>query len=392
MSSIIRKPSLSVKLNTVALSDVLSARVQAGFNMRVAEARVELRALPADIMPWDEIEITMGGTVGTAAVRFDGYFISAENQLYPKQTTLLCKGKLARAEWQINDTNIDMSGYPGNPGFPDETMVSDVLYVAKVSDGWTPGDIPDYMPTIGGTGQILGHYATDYGFEWAKGESGLSFIERLDAVCLGWRTYDTFDGTIKRTQITAIPGASAAFTFTEGIDIFRATESTTILDVKNEVIVSGFPGKDGDDDIEHTARGGNPFLIYFGDLSQMYHTQEFSSPMIEFEKITDKPSGYGLSCEEVALWMLDELNVYSERVMLTTPRDDVIEPGDTIAVVAPIRLDIDSRKFWVQQVDVGLIGGAFTQVLTCITGIPVSMEMESGDDIITEASEDIWSE
>lgn len=391
MSTTIRTPSLSVALNGAPLSDVLSARVQTGFNLRVAEAQVVLTAPPsANIMPWDEIEITMGGTVGTAAVRFTGFFISYENQLYPKETVLHCKGRLGLAEVLEASTNIDMSTYPGNPGHYDQVMVSTVLYICGLAGAWTPSG-EDSLPDIGGTGQLLGHTSWDDGFEWRTGESGLSFIERLDEVCLGWRTYDTFDGTIKRTQITCIPGASASATFTEHVDIYRATEETSIIGSRNRVVINGFPGRQEQVEISHTAEAENAFLIRDGN--QWYLSHSLSSPMIEFQNNADKPAGYGLACEEVAHWLLDELNVYSEKVQLTTPRDDVIEPGDTIAIVSPTRLGISSRKFWVQEVDLE-IGrqGAFSQVLTCITGIPLQMQMQTGDTFVTEAGDALWSE
>jgi len=364
MSTTIRTPSLAVTLEGAPLSDVLSARVQAGFNLRVAEAQVTLRALPAGIMPWDEVMIAMGGTAGTAAVRFTGFFVSSKNQLYPKETTLVCKGHLGLAEVLEAQTNVDMATWPGDPGHEDEVMISTVLYIC----GLVPA-VP--APAIGGTGQLLGHTSWDWGFEWAKGESGLAFIERLDEVCLGWRTYDTFDGTIKRTQITTIPAASASATFTEHVDIFRATEEMSIIEARNRVVVDGFPGRKEQVEISFTASGGNQFLRTVGG-AQWYLTHKFSSPMIEFEKIADKPTGYGLSCEEVALWLLTEMNAYSEKVMLVTPRDDVIEPGDTIHLNAPTRLGVH-RNLWVQEVNIEINRqGAFSQVLTCIARIPVN--------------------
>jgi hypothetical protein len=203
------------------------------------------------------------------------------------------------------------------------------------------------------------------GFNWEKGESGLSFIEKIEDVGLGWRTFDGMDGTIKRTQISTIAAGSAQFTFTEGVDIYRATESDTVLESRNRVYVEGYNG----DKTErtYTAEAANPWLVGSGTnpTTQWYFTDNISSPMIE--TATSIGGTVGISAREVASWKLAELNRRVQRVILTTPRDDLVEPGDTICVVAPTRLDITSRNYWVQNVDVSIDRrGKFSQVLTCI--------------------------
>ena len=388
----IRKPSIVVKLNgSTTLTDVLSVRTQHGFNLRVAEAQVTLRALPAGIQPWDEIEIRMdANTTPATTVRFVGYFVSADNQLYPKETILHCRGRLALAEVLEAEVNVDMSSYAywliygGSYGHTDEVMVTTILYICRSAL------VPDPAPAaIGGTGKTLGTVSWGRGFGWDAGETGLSFIDRLDAVCLGYRTYDTFDGTITRKQISSIPASVPDFTFAEGVDIYRATETKSILEARNRIVVKGFPGWDSKTPITYTAEGGNPFLLEVGG-SQWYMTQNIDSPMIEKELEAD--AGDGLSCEEVANWQLDELNCYAEKVVLTTPRADVIAPGDTIAVSAPIRLGV-GNNFWVQEVDCEINRqNAFSQVLTCIRGVPMMLLMADGTYLVTEAGASIWAE
>ena len=255
---IIRKPSLSVSLNGTPLTGVLSARCGHGFDRRVAEATVVLTALPAGIMPWDVIEITMGGTDATAELRFSGFFVSHENTLYPKGKVLNCKGKLGLAEVLEKEVNTDMSSYAAyihdpplddSYGHADEVMISTVLATCRLTGAWVPSG-EDVYTGIGGTGIVLGTVSHGRGFDWLEGESGTSFIERLDSICLGYRTYDTFDGTIVRTQIAGSPAVTADYTFTEGVDIYRATETTTILEARNRVIVAGFPGYDGKHEIK----------------------------------------------------------------------------------------------------------------------------------------------
>lgn len=391
MTTTIRTPSIVVTLDGDALTDVLSARVQLGFNLRVAEAQVTLRSLPAGILPWQEVVIKMDADVSPATtVRFTGFFLNAEQQLYPHEVTLNCKGRLSRAEILEAEVNVDMSSYAAyvaslddSYGHHDDTMAATVLQIcggvaqfAVVPEEWVSD------ATFGGTGEMLGVTSKGRGFEWREGETGLSFIERLDSVCLGYRTYDTASGTIKRAQITTIPAASSTATFTEAVDIYRATENKSIIEARNRIIVSGFPGWDGKTEISYTAETENPFLLdSVGD--PWYMTMKLSSAMIEKENAAD--AGDGLSCEEVANWLLDERNAWVEKVVLTTPLDTAINPGDTITVVAPTRLGIDSRKFWVQEVDVSVDRrGAFSQVFTCLTRMPVSMLMDDGSSFVFE--------
>jgi len=288
-------------------------------------------------------------------------------------------GKLVLAERYENPTQLDMSN--AGVGATDEVLVSTALYYCNLAGAWTPADAPTAMTGIGGTGKTLGTVAKDRAFSWFAGASGIAFIDMLDGVCLGYRTYDTFDGTIKRTQITTIPAASGSATFTEHVDILAATDTTTILEASNRVIVSGFAGMLGNAPISYTASGGNSFLVVDG--VQWYVTSNLGSATIEKQNTAD--AGDGLSCEEVANWLLDERNRYRERVELTTPRDDVIEPGNTIAVVSPTRLGIDSRRFWVETVTARIDqAGSFTQSFTCLSGVPVTLLMENGDYILTE--------
>lgn len=365
MTNTYRQTSLAVTHNGAPLTGVLSANVSLGLGSRVASAQVEVSSLPTGLVPWDTIAITMGGTAGTAATRFTGYFVSADKVLWPKRVVLNCRGKLARAEALEAETNVDMSS--AGAGHLDQVMVATVLYICGLSGDFVPSGETE-MDGIGGTGKTLGKYAKARGFQWDEGSSGLSFIDRLDQVCLGYRTYDTFDGTIKRTQITTVPAATAVATFTEHVDIAAASETTTILEARNKIIVTGFPGYEGNAAITYTALGANPFLVNAG--GQWYLTHKTSAQMIEKQ---NAGAGDGLSCEEVANWLLGEKNSYRESVQLTTPRDDVIEPGDTIEVVSPTRLGITSRKFWVEGVSVGIgQNGAFSQSFTCLTGIPLT--------------------
>jgi len=398
MTNIYRQPYLSVTVAGGTLSDVLAARVQCGYDMRVASAEVLTRSLPAAAVPWGTVEVTMGGNQATAGKRFSGYFIGSEQELFEHGVRLVCKGQLQRAQTFTAQTDVDMSSYAIDPvtyGHKDEVMVSTVLYIVGVSGTFPPGG-EQSMAGIEGTGRMMGSLIHN-GFGWHTGETAISFIERLEEVTLGYRTFDAMDGTIQRKLITTVPAGSADWTFTEGVDIFRATESETILDARNQVIVNGWNG----DKTErtYTAHGANPWLLGASGTPdyQWYSTQNISSPLIEHGDVAAPTAG--VSAREVAIWKLGELNRRVERVVLTTPRDDLVQPADTVKVIAPTRLGITDSNYWVQNVDVSVDRrGQFSQVLTCLGSLWIGtlgeegLSLEAGDNILLETGAKLLKE
>jgi len=350
--TVIRKPYLAVTIAGTPVTGLLGARVQQGYTLQTAQAEVDVRTLPAANC-WDEVVITMGGTQATAEVRFTGFFVGHEPQFYDKSYKLQCKGRLQRAVVYEKELEEDMSS--AGAGHHDETMVATVLYQVALADAVIGETVP---AEIEGTGRMLGKYSWQRGFGWRVGESGIAFIQRLDAVCLGYRTFDTADGTIVRQQISTIPVATPDFTFEEGVDIYRASGSDEVLQSRNRVVVEGFPGWDGKTTISHTEDAANPYLVD-GTWGQFYLAHKVSSAMIEKALTADTipvdgadPTD-GLSCEEVATWLLGEMNRRVVRGTLTTPRDDLIVPGSTIQVTSPTRLGVN-QKFWLQQIDTAI--------------------------------------
>jgi hypothetical protein len=102
-------------------------------------------------------------------------------------------------------------------------------------------------------------------------------------------------------------------------------------------------------------------------------TYAFSSPLIEKSTIaqTDpdgNPLGDVLSCEAVAQLLLAERNCVVDTLTFSTPRDDVLAPGQAIHLHSP-RLGITDagQHYWLQHLEVTLDErGAFTQRLTCV--------------------------
>ena len=108
--------------------------------------------------------------------------------------------------------------------------------------------------------------------------------------------------------------------------------------------------------------------ILSGGTVQWYVQQAISSGLIEKKLTAD--AGDGISCQQVANWMLAELNVRRLRVNLTTHRDTNVAPGATIAVAASTRLGV-SQNFWVQEVSCEVNrNNQFTQNFVAIGVVP----------------------
>jgi hypothetical protein len=380
VTNIIRTPYLLVTIDGTPVADsVLSARTQLGYNLAVAQGEVSLTELPAGCGPFSTVVISMGAAVGTTAVRFTGYVTQIEHELYPKTVKMTCRGNLQKAETYTAMTDVDMTSYAyylingGTFGHHDETMVATVLYIVGLLDDPISGET---VPAeIGGTGLVMGTTAEqgNSAFTWDTGTSGLSYIQKLDAICLGYRTFELADGSIVRQQISALPAVSASATFTEHVDIYRATALDTILEAKNRIKVNGYQKNKTnkvEDEVTVTADDTNFWLqILSGGTVQWYVQQAISSGLIEKKLTAD--AGDGLSCQQVAAWQLAELNVRRLRVNLTTHRDTNIAPGATIAVAAPTRLGITTQNFWVQEVSCEVNRqNQFTQNFVAIGVVP----------------------
>ena len=116
------------------------------------------------------------------ATRFRGYVVPVDNALYPIENVLHCRGRLYRAAWVRNTAR----GAPGWPtrrhrGARDEEQVQAVLtacgvpYSGRQHRGHREGPGLRRASTCE---QLLAPSP----FTWAEGQSGLDYIEQLDAV------------------------------------------------------------------------------------------------------------------------------------------------------------------------------------------------------------------
>ena len=249
---------------------------------------------------------------------------------------------------------------------------------------------------IGGTGKDLGGGFLDFDnpavpgpFTWAEGQAGLDYIDALDAVSVPddasgrYRTFETLGGDIFRTKMATAPETTPDFTFTEGVDVLEARITRDPGGAANRVTVTGAPttlpgGVVGVEDLDvyrYTAaapEGEAPYLppgLPNGPDGYPQVTTSFSSPMIEKTLISDpEVTEDVVSCEAVAEFLLGEYNCVLDTLEFSTPRDDLLGPGQTIHLHSP-RLGItdEAQHYWLQHLEVTVDErGVFTQRLVCL--------------------------
>jgi hypothetical protein len=353
-----------------------------GFDQRYAEATVR-RTGGGEVAVnyWSPIEIRLGCTPGEgAARRFLGYVVPVDNTLYPIEGTLTCKGALYRAAFVRNQTPGGTVMAEPPTGAPDEAQAQAILTACGV----------DFTPTnIAGTGKALGSIAFDFSnpvvpgpFVWAQGQSGLDYLEALDAVSVPddatgrYRTFESLNGEVFRIPIITAPAADPDFSFTEGVDVFDARITRDPAGAANVVEVTGMPtpiagtGIEGLDVYRFTAGTADaPYLppgLPVGAGGFPAVTATFSSPLIEKAEIADP--GDVVACEAVAAFLLGEYNTIVDTLEFSTPRDDLLGPGQTVHLESTrLGLTDPDRHYWVQHLEVTFDErGAVTQRLRCL--------------------------
>jgi hypothetical protein len=367
-----------------------------GFDQRYAEAEVRTTnaaAAPTFITYWTEVRIDMGCTPGAGVqTRFRGYVVPLDTAAYPIEGTIHCKGRLYRAEF-VKSTKV--LGYDFSPagtaGIPDEQQVQYLLYACSV---------PYTAANIAGTGKKLGSMWINLSnvlppgpFTWAEGQSGLSYIEQLDEMSVPdptgtpptspgrYRTIESLDGTVYRYLEATAPAGTADFTFTEGVDVLEARIARDPTGAANRITVTGAPmptaltlGGTGTElsfssDARFTVGSATaPYLppgLPNGPEGYPEVTFQFSNPLIEKSTIAQFPTYNVVSAEAVANFLLGEYNAVLDTLEFSTPRDDLLSPGQTIHLQSPrLGLTDTTRHYWLQHLDIELDErGQFTQRL-----------------------------
>ncbi len=373
----------SVSIDGVDVSDkvALPIRCSYGYDLRIAEATLHFHELPSGLTNWSTVSISMGrvgtGTTGLTQ-RFAGYCYDTTWELWPLTMTVPCKGHLVLADVVRvpEDEEAEADGLP----LVAEYLAPGLDLSADPSSGaaWTDADMVTYVlgecglaakivaGGIGGTGKYLGQLAFDQ-FVWKRGQSGLQYIEALDQFCLGYRTYDTIAG-IRRTQVSPrTPFLDNRIDVNEAGHLLEGSSTTVQLAATaNRIVVEGMNyGGYSLVAVETAAHVSAPPGI-------TYVTHAFKSPMIELDE-PDDVDNIGLSCREVAQWLLTEKNSKYFESNLVTWQDDLFVPGDTVYQNSPHMGGPNAessfgegvqQSLWIRRADCEIgADGAFTQRL-----------------------------
>jgi hypothetical protein len=350
----VRTTSINVVVGGSSIDNVISATSSLGYDMNYGSAQIEVAGPPAPATYYDTVDIYV--TVdGNTQHWFSGLLVQVEFNLFPRKTTMQCRGRMFMLEQfkmqgEINpaDGAVFLDDITGGPA-SDQTIVSQVIDTVGLSlNGGT----------IGGTGTIMGTVAPEE-FGWKSGESALSYIQRIDSISLGYRTFESTGGSIFRSQISSVPSGGTDYDFTEGLDIVEGKNTRSVTEAFNAVRVGGYAVGDYADPRVWYAEGSEAVVTG----TQVY---SFNSPMIE--RRAESSPGQGISTEAVANYWLGEVNREIIKLSMTTPRNDDIGPGQIHQINNGTRLGI-SERLWVQRVDKTYAqSGAVSQSITYIGG------------------------
>jgi hypothetical protein len=384
---------LSVMLGGVDVTaGVEGFHTRYGFDQRIAEVDVDF-ALTPTFVDWGTLEIKAGltsiasDTFGPTTTRFNGLARNNGVTFWPYTPRLKGHGWLVLADatrvtddlWAkyLSPTDnpdplatpatwdppgIDMTN-DGN-GQRDYDQVTSILHSCGL-DTRTAG--------IGGFSYLLGTQTKAFEqFVWRRGQSGLEYIESLDA--MAWfRTVETPDGFIWRRRATNLVPlfATVQYTLNENQDILEgATITRDIANIFNRVVVTGYD--DGSGDNVWVAIGAAELL----PPGILLMTETFQSPLIEHpikgERYVAGPGVPpalvgtlvpGMSCQEVAEYWAGELSSPMLEAVVSTWRDEPFAPGDIVYLNCPHLLGVN-QAMTLKHVECIVTPNSFTQVLT----------------------------
>ena len=325
--------------------------VSYSFEQSVAEAEFEVPwNYPSWLVKWAPVKITIGANPSTAKPRFSGYVMAIEAKLWEPGLRVKCRGILVKAVYGFPPTSIGVNLGEGT----DQQIIQ--MCLEKCG-------IPTSMLSIQGAGKILGSDMGlgdfgDYidpgmdlpdvpaGYIWGANQSGMSLIQSIEQVTLGYRTHDTPSGVVVRRRYSTIPYDTAKHEFKQGVNILDGSMSFRVKEPVDQVTIID--------------RNGNittypPTL----DVDIGAPTQVITSPWI-IDQIG------GLTPVEVANWRLEQMGWTFIQVGFSTFEDVDLRPGDTVYCESPwMRVN---QNFYVQAVKHTVDeGGMYTQSLTLVS-------------------------
>jgi len=387
-----RNVSVSATSPTATWTNILSARVSYGFDLRTGECQLVTPSRPTN-SDYDQVLTVVMGAGTNTITRFVGLVREFKYHANPQSCTTIARGYLTRA---IEYENGDESGYnpwTGSGGLfiPDLVgtltgtagqIIQAVLSRANVP--FVAGNIADsgvqygggllvVIPFIwrsGGSGINAVPMAAD------QGETAMSYIERFDAIDAQldavnpndggrYRTFETLAGQVFRTRVGGRPQASPDFTLTEGTDILDGQFTRSITQTRNYFVVKGQDRGSNLGPFNYALQSSNPF-----QPPGTKHTYQFSSDMVE--RGLDSDPGTGMSCQTLAGALELEYNREIVSGWVETFRDDTFGIAQTHLVQGGPGGTVGSlglaENVWVQSLDITVDERGFTQRLTYLGG------------------------
>jgi len=395
---LVRQVSVSASTPSAEWTNILSARVSYGFEMRTGECQIVTATRPSGSDYDQEITVVMGAGSNTIT-RFVGLIRDFQYSTNPASVTTLAHGFLIRAIEYENGEETVYDPWTGSGGLliPDlvGTLAGSAADIVKAA--LDKASVPYDAANISGSTEVYGGGVTPMPFLWRsggaginsvpqyqdQGETAMSYIERYDAIDAElddsnpnaggrFRTFETLGGDVYRIRVGGRPQDTAEFTLTEGIDILSGQFTRSISQTRNYFVVKGIDRGSNLGPYQFAIQSSNPF-----QPSTSKHTYQFSSDMLEkdthdaVDGITGAPLT-GMSCEVLAGALELEYNREIVSGSLETWREDTFGiaqthlvqggPGGTVGALGL------AENVWVQSLEISVDDRGFTQRLSYLGG------------------------
>lgn len=345
-----RRPRHLVYINGHRMRFPISISITRGLDQEVATCDLTFAyPLPSFLPTWSRVAVLLGvwdpdvpAPWRELIVRFAGYFVGESAGLWPGTRTMHCADPLVIAKYTYTPEPMD------NSGETDDSAIRRVLGPPEASNVGGCG-IGVNAQNIRGLGESLGDVSEAHLY-WEIDQTALEYIQSIDAISLGYRTYGAASGILLRRLIDINPNTvGQVWWFNEGVDILDGSMEKEILDPKNEITVTGF----GD-----TSHAGPD------DEDPFYW--RLNTYWIRYLQLKAAISGGMVNPTTVAEWIQSQINRPLIKVTFSTHLPIPFQTQEVIGLTSPI-LECN-QKFWVQSVNVTLDPtGQFTQTLTCIS-------------------------
>jgi hypothetical protein len=389
-----REVNVTASTAAVTVSNILSAQVSYGFDMRTSECRLVTPVKP-DYTYDDTLTVIMGA--GNNIVRFVGVIRDFLYQDGSAQVTTVARGYLTRAIEYENSEETAYQNWLGAGG----SLIIDITGSPTATAGdivmavLDRANVPYTAANISDSGVVYGGGPDPLAFMWRsggpgpntvvtpqeQGESAQSYIERydsIDAEITGtnaggrFRTFETLGGQVFRVRVGGRPQGTPDFTLTEGIDVLSGNFTRSISQTRNYFVVKGQPLGQGFGTCAFALQQENDF-----QPATTKHSYAFSSDMIERSNndVSDEAlnnSLTGMSCETLATALALEYNREVVTGWVETFRDDAFGiaqthlvqggPGGTVGALGL------AENVWVQSLDISVDERGFTQRMSYLGG------------------------